>query len=93
MSDVSISGGGGALHRTELERESLRASLQAGRVETLCVTEDTSALAQWSLNVKRGVLSALQVSLKSTPQHTGQLTLHEVRYLFLIIIIIKKGLY
>ncbi|KAF4523962.1 hypothetical protein B566_EDAN012435 [Ephemera danica] len=77
MSEVSLSGGGGSAYVTELSREPVRASLQAGRVETLCVSETTAPLQRWALNVKRGVLSALQLSLRSTPDVSGTFTVHE----------------
>jgi len=78
MKDAQLSGESrGSIYADLLTKEPIRASLQAGRVETVCAAPTNSAAERWALNVKKAVLSAFQLPLKSLDS-SDVVTLHEV---------------
>lgn len=76
---MQLSGESGSLHYVDLlTKEQVRASIQAGRVDAVCAPHADSAEQRWALNVKKAILSAFQLPLKSL-ESADLITIHEVR--------------
>jgi Lipoprotein amino terminal region len=75
---VELSGESSGSHYVDLlTKEQVRASVQAGRVEAVCASHAASPDQRWALNVKKAILSAFQLPIKSL-ESTDVITVHEV---------------
>jgi hypothetical protein len=80
LRDVQLSGESkGTSYADLLMNETIRASIQSGRVETVCAAPTNSGAERWALNVKKAILSAFQLPLK-TLDSNQVVTIHEVSY-------------
>ncbi|XP_059475587.1 uncharacterized protein LOC132196753 [Neocloeon triangulifer] len=78
LKDVQLSGESkGAVYADLLTHDTVRASIQGGNVETVCSPQGTDTAGyRWALNVKKAILSALQLPLRALDS-SEIATLHE----------------